>query len=136
MSQDFIIVPGKAKIPTEKSEQIALILHQSVYNAFYRVFQSSDALRFADLSQFFTVTFGELLAHLLAHPDEFHAVLPVESPDGISVIRDGQRYTFREHYRSLVVHSELVEGIEAAARRWLHWHLRNQGLGKLLEHEA
>jgi hypothetical protein len=136
MSQDFTIVPNTAKMPTEKSEQIALILHQSVYDALYRVFQSSDALSRADYSQFFTVTFSDLLAHLIAHPDEFHALLPAESPDGISVIRDGPCYTFREHHRSLVVRSEQVEGIEGAATRWLRWHLQNQGLRRLLDHVA
>ena len=136
MPQDFIIVPSSAKIPAEKSEQIALILHQSVHDPLFRVFQSSDALRHGDYSQFFTVTFGDLLAHLIAHPDEFHALLPAESPDGISVMRDGPCYTFREHHRSLVVRSEHVEGIEAAATRWLRWHLQNQGLRRLLDHVA
>lgn len=136
MSQDFVIVPNISKIPTVKSEQIALILHQSVSDALYRVFQSSDALRHGDYSQFFTVTFGDLLAHLIGHPDEFHSLLPAESWDGVSVVRDGTRYGFRYHHRGLVTRSESVEGIEAAASRWLCWNLPNQGLRGLIDHVA
>jgi hypothetical protein len=137
MPQDFIIVPSTATIPTDKAEQIALILHQSVYDALYRVFQSSAPLmRLADYSHFFTVTFDDLAAYLHAHPDEFHALLPADSGDGISVIRDGTHYSFRDHYRGLVTHSESVEGIDAAVARWLRWHLLNQGLRRLYDHVA
>lgn len=136
MPQDFIIVPNTAKMPTDKAEQIALILHGSVRDALYRVFQSSDATKHGDFSRFFSVTFDDLLAYLIAHPDQFHALLPVESWDGISVIRDGTHYSFRSHYRGVVSSSELVDGIEAATARWLRWHLDNQGLRRLYDHVA
>jgi hypothetical protein len=137
MSQDFIIVPNSSKMPTDKAEQIALILHRSVGEALYRVFQSTAPLsRLTDYSHFFTVSFGDLVAHLRSHPDEFHALLPAESWDGISVVRDGQVYNFREHFRGLIVRSEQVDGIEAAITRWLRARLRNQGLRKLVDDHA
>src|SRR5579872_5029170 len=136
MSQDFVIVPNTAKIPTDKADQIALILHRSVRQELYRVFRSSDPLRHGDYSGFFSVTFDDLLAHLVSHADEFHALLPAESWDGISVVRDGTSYSFRSHYRGAVSGSESVEGIQAAAARWLHWHLANQGLRRLYDHVA
>jgi hypothetical protein len=134
MSQDFVIISNTAKIPTEKAVQIALILHRSVHDELYRVFQSSDPLRRGDYSQFFTVTFGDLLSYLIGHPDEFHSLLSAESWDGVSVVRDGTHYSFRDHHRGLVTCTQSVEGIEKAASRWLHWHLANQGLKKLYDH--
>jgi len=132
MPDDFIIVPNASKLPTDKEGQIALILHQSVRDALYRMFQSTAPLsRLTDYSNFFTVSYDDLFAHLHSHPDEFHNLLSDESWDGESVVREGQVYTFRDHFRGLVVRSERVEGIDRAIARWLRWRLRNQGLQKL-----
>jgi hypothetical protein len=134
MSQDFIILPNTANLPQGKPEQIALILHKSVPEALYRHFQSTAPIaRLTDYSHFFKVSFADLTAYLRSHPDEFHTLLPAESWDGISVVRDSGSYNFREHHRGLVVASEKVEGIDAAITRWLKWHLPNQGLQKLTD---
>ena len=133
MSNDFVILPSNARLPTEKSKQIALILHENVYDSLYKVYQSTASLaKLGDYSHFFTVSFEDLHTHLVSHPDEFHSLLASDSWDGMSVVRNCEQYTFRWHDKGLVVEKETVIGIEAAAARWLEkWHLPNQGLKKI-----
>jgi hypothetical protein len=129
---DYVIAPNDYRFPDSRDEQIKLILHGSVSEAIYRI-RNQTPQPFTDYAKYFTVSYDDLVGHLLNHKAEFDSILPTSSWDGMSVVKEGDNYLFRWHDRGNVIETRRVETTDEAVSIFLsEWLLLNQGLQAMI----
>ncbi len=134
MTDDFVLVPKNFKFPEQKEEQINLVLHGSVAEAVYKIDNQSPSHKMTDFTQFFSISYDDLVDYLNSNDTEFDSILPETSWDGLSVKGEGGQYIFRWHDRGVPVETETIryklQAIHYFLRRWL---LPSQGLRKMMK---
>jgi len=129
---DFVTVPNDYRFPGSRDEQIRLILHGSVSQAIYRI-KNQTPPPFTDSAKYFTVSYSDLVTYLLNHKLEFDSILPTSSWDGMSVVKEDDRYVFRWHDRGNVTETQTIETLREAIESFLsRWVLPSQCLQNMI----